>query len=55
MPVYPHPPLPDPYTSLTPAELVAFGIGPSHVATDYYYNDDDEEVDNNDEETKDDE
>jgi hypothetical protein len=32
-------PIPDPYGSLTLAELAAFGIGPTHVSDD----DDDEE------------
>jgi hypothetical protein len=45
------PPIPDPYASLTPAELAAFGIGPAHVSND----DDDEEQANDDEETVDDE
>jgi hypothetical protein len=34
------PPVPDPYASLTLAELAAFGIGPTHVSND---DDDDEE------------
>jgi hypothetical protein len=38
VPIYP--PIPDPYDSLTPAELAAFDIGPSHVDDD---NDDEEE------------
>jgi hypothetical protein len=54
VPVFP--PVPDPYASLTPAELAAFGIGPSHPPTGY---DDDEEEEedtgDNDEETEDDE
>jgi hypothetical protein len=33
-------PIPDPYGSLTPAELAAFGIDPTHVSSD----DDDEET-----------
>jgi hypothetical protein len=45
------PPVPDPYGSLTPAELVAFGIGRAHVSSD---NDDEAQADN-DEETEDDE
>jgi hypothetical protein len=49
VPVYP-PPVPDPYASLTPAELAAFGIGPAQVDND----DDDDEV-RDDEETEDDE
>jgi hypothetical protein len=44
------PPVPDPYGSLTPAELAAFGIGPAHVSSD----DDDEVQANNDEEMEDD-
>jgi hypothetical protein len=32
-------PVLDPYASLTPAELAAFGIGPAHV-----FDDDDEEM-----------
>jgi hypothetical protein len=32
-------PVPDPYASLTPAELAAFSIGPTHIFDD----DDDEE------------
>jgi hypothetical protein len=47
-----YPPVPNPYASLTPAELATFGIGPSHAPIDY---DDDEEAANNDEETEDDE
>jgi hypothetical protein len=38
VPVFP--PVLDPYGSLTPAELAAFGIGPTHVSSD----DDDEET-----------
>jgi hypothetical protein len=48
------PPVPDPYASLTPAELAAFGIGPSHASADYNDDIDDEEVDNVEEETEDD-
>jgi hypothetical protein len=44
-------PVPDPYGSLTPAELAAFGIGPAHVSS----NDDDEAQAHDDEETEDDE
>jgi hypothetical protein len=44
-------PVPDPYGSLTPAELAAFGIGPPHVSLD----DDDEAQTDDDEETEDDE
>jgi hypothetical protein len=43
------PPVPDPYDSLTPTELVSFGIGPARVSSD-----DDDEV-RADEETEDDE
>jgi hypothetical protein len=55
MPVYP--PVPDPYASLTPAELATFGIGPSHAPADYDddNDDDDEEAANNNEETEDNE
>jgi hypothetical protein len=61
VPVYP--PIPDPYSSLTPAELATFGVGPSYAPVgsdddndddDEVNNDDDEEV-NDDEETDDDE
>jgi hypothetical protein len=45
------PPVHDPYSSLTPAELVAFGIGPARVSSD----DDDEAQADDDEETEDDE
>jgi hypothetical protein len=38
VPVFP--PVLDPYGSLTPAELAAFGIGPTHISSD----DDDEET-----------
>jgi hypothetical protein len=44
------PPIPDPYTSLAPTELAAFGIGPAHV-----FDDDNEEQAGDDEETEDDE
>jgi hypothetical protein len=53
VPVYP--PVPNPYVSLTPAELAAFGIGPSHAPANDDNDDDDEEATNNDEEMKDDE
>jgi hypothetical protein len=49
IPVFP--PVPDPYSSLTPAELAAFGIGPTRVSLD----DDDEAQADDDEETGDDE
>jgi hypothetical protein len=41
--------VPDPYGSLTPAELAAFGIGPTHVSS----NDDDEAHATDEEETED--
>jgi hypothetical protein len=44
-------PVPDPYSSLTPAELAAFGIGPARVSSD----DDDEAQADDDEETENDE
>jgi hypothetical protein len=48
VPVYP--PVVDPYASLTPAELVAFIVGPSYASADSDDdNDDDEEEANNDE------
>jgi hypothetical protein len=47
VPVFP--PVPDPYASLSPAELAAFGIGATHVS------DDDEEQADDDEEMEDDE
>jgi hypothetical protein len=43
------PPIPDPYASLTLAELAAFGIGLAHVSDD-----DNEEQASDDEETEDD-
>jgi hypothetical protein len=49
VPVFP--PIPDPYSSLTPVELAAFGIGPARVSCD----DDNEALADNDEETEDDE
>jgi hypothetical protein len=48
IPVFP--PVPDPYASLTPAELASIGIGLAHV-----FDDDDEEQADDDEETEDDE
>jgi hypothetical protein len=45
------PPIPDPYDSLTPAEFVAFGIGPTCVSLD----DDDEVHADDNEEMEDDE
>jgi hypothetical protein len=53
VPVYPL--VLDPYTSLTLAELAAFGIGPSCAPTNYDDDDDDEEPANDDEETEDNE
>jgi hypothetical protein len=44
-------PIPDPYGSLTPAELATFGIGAAHVSSD----DDDEAQDDDDEEMEDNE
>jgi hypothetical protein len=44
-------PVPDPYGSLTPAELATFRIDPAHVSSD----DDDEAQADDDEETEDDE
>jgi hypothetical protein len=44
-------PVPDPYGSLTPTELAAFGIGPTCVSLD----DDDEAQADDDEEMEDDE
>jgi hypothetical protein len=49
VPVFP--PVPDPYGSLTPAELAAFGIGPARASSD----NDDEAQDYDEEETEDDE
>jgi hypothetical protein len=49
VPVFP--PVPNPYGSLTPAELAAFGIGLTRVSSD----DDDEAQADDDEETEDDE
>jgi hypothetical protein len=43
--------IPNPYASLTPAELVAFSIGPAHVSDD----DDNEEQVGDNEEIEDDE
>jgi hypothetical protein len=45
------PPVPDPYDSLTLAELAAFGIGPARASSD----DDDEAQDYDEEKTEDDE
>jgi hypothetical protein len=46
-------PVPDPYVSLTPTELAAFGIGPASISNDD--DDDEEEEVCDDEEMKDDE
>jgi hypothetical protein len=54
VPVYP--PIDDPYASLIPAGLAAFGMGPSHAPDDHDDDDDnEEEAINDDEDTKDDE
>jgi hypothetical protein len=54
VPVYP--PVDDPYASLTPAELAAFGIGPTRAPDDDDDDDDEEEeAANDDEEMEDDE
>jgi hypothetical protein len=53
VPVYP--PVVDPYVSLTPAELAAFGVGPSYAPAGSDDDDEYEEAANDDEETKDDE
>jgi hypothetical protein len=50
VPIYP--PVGDPYASLTPAKLVAFGIGPARAPND---DDDDDEATNDDKEMEDDE
>jgi hypothetical protein len=48
--------VPDPYASLTPAELVTFSVGPSYAPVDSDDdNDDDEEEAIDDEETENDE
>jgi hypothetical protein len=49
IPIFMH--VPDPYGSLTLAELAAFGIGPARASSD----DDDETQDDDEEETEDDE
>jgi hypothetical protein len=51
VPVFP--PVPDPYASLTPAELAAFDIDPSCAPAGY--DDDDEEAGDDDDETEDNE
>jgi hypothetical protein len=50
-----YPPVLDPYASLTPTELAAFGVGFSHAPTADSDDDGDEEDANDDEETEDDE
>jgi hypothetical protein len=47
------PPIPDPYASLTPTELAAFGIDPSHAPAGYDDDDEEEEAGDDDEETED--
>jgi hypothetical protein len=47
------PPVPDPYNSLTPAELATFGIGATRAPDDD--GDDDEEPTNDNEDVEDDE
>jgi hypothetical protein len=49
VPIFPS--VPDPYSSLTPAEFTAFGIGPTHISSD----DDEEARADDDEEMEDDE
>jgi hypothetical protein len=50
-----YPPILDPYASLTPIELAAFGIGSSCAPAVYDNDDDEEEAATNDELTEDDE
>jgi hypothetical protein len=52
-----YPPIPDPYASLTQAELAAFGVGVPHAPTVGSNDDDhdDDEEANDDEETEDNE
>jgi hypothetical protein len=52
VPVFP--PVPDPYASLTPAELATFGVGPSRAPAGYD-DDDDEKAGDDDKETEGDE
>jgi hypothetical protein len=47
VPIYPH--VPNPYASLTPAELATFGIGPSRAPASSDDDDDDKEEANDDE------
>jgi hypothetical protein len=49
------PPVPDPYASLSPAELAAFDIGSSCAPAGYGDDYDDEEAGDNDDETEDNE
>jgi hypothetical protein len=51
VPIYP--PVGDPYASLTPAKLAAFGIGPAHAPDED--DDDDDEATNDEKEMEDDE
>jgi hypothetical protein len=53
VPVFP--PVPDTYVLLTPAELTAFGIVPSHAPAWYDDDDEEEEAGNDDEKTENDE
>jgi hypothetical protein len=53
VPIYP--PAHDPYASLTPAELAAFGIRPSHSLAATTDDDEEEEATNDDEEMEDNE
>jgi hypothetical protein len=50
-----YPPVLDPYASLTPTKLAAFGVGFSHAPTADSDDDGDEEDANDDEETEDNE
>jgi hypothetical protein len=50
-----YPPVTDLYASLTPAELAAFGVGPSYARAGSDDDNEDEEATNDDEETEDDE
>jgi hypothetical protein len=50
VPVFP--PIPNPYASLTLAELSTFGIGPSRAPAGYDDDDDEEEAGDDDEETE---
>jgi hypothetical protein len=50
-----YPPVDNPYSSLTPAELAAFGIGPAQAPNNDDDGNDDEEAANGDEEMEDNE